>query len=116
MTPRGACIEPMGPHGSFRAAARNGSVTVSFTCGDALSGVDKCPSDQVLHEGANQSANGSAVDAAGNSKQGGVSRINVDKTAPTLSGTPTTDPNAAGWYAGDVIIGWNCSDALSGVE
>ena len=103
-----------------RAPNANGwyddDVTVSFTCGDTLSGVDKCPSDQVLHEGANQSATGSAVDAAGNSKQGGVSGINVDKTAPSLTGTPTTGPNGNGWYSGDVLISWTCSDPLSGLD
>ena len=35
--------------------------------------------------------------------------INVDETAPTLTGTPTTAPNANGWYNGPVTIHWTCS-------
>ena len=43
-----------------------------------------------------------------------VSGINIDKVAPTLSGAPTTSPNAAGWYNGDVTVAWTAADALSG--
>ncbi|MCU0491012.1 MAG: lamin tail domain-containing protein [Chloroflexaceae bacterium] len=39
----------------------------------------------------------------------------VDTIAPTLSGTPTTNPNGAGWYNGDVTIAWSCADAGAGV-
>ena len=94
----------------------DGNVTVSFTCGDALSGVDTCSAPQVLGEGANQGATGTAVDAAGNSKSATVSGIDVDKTAPNLSGGPTTAPNGNGWYSGDVTVAWACGDALSGID
>jgi hypothetical protein len=91
-------------------------VTVSFSCGDALSGVDTCSAPSMLGEGANQSATGTAVDAAGNSKSTTVSGIDIDETAPSLSGAATTAPNANGWYAGDVTVAWTCSDALSGID
>jgi hypothetical protein len=90
-------------------------VVVSFTCGDGLSGVDSCPAAQTLAEGANQSASGTATDAAGNAASSSVNGINVDKTAPSLSGAPTTAANGNGWYTGDVSIAWTCSDALSGI-
>ncbi len=90
----------------------NADVVVSFTCGDALSGVASCPTAQTLGEGANQTASGTAVDAAGNTATNGVSGINVDKTAPTLTGTPST----TGWSTGDVTVTWACSDALSGID
>lgn len=93
----------------------NDDVTVSFTCDDALAGVAGCPPSQTLGEGANQSANGTATDAAGNSAGAEVSGINVDKTPPALAGAPTTAPNSNGWYSGDVIVHWTCSDALSGI-
>ena len=41
--------------------------------------------------------------------------INIDKVAPTLSGKPTSDPNAAGWFNDDVTIAWTATDTLSGV-
>jgi hypothetical protein len=90
-------------------------VVVSFTCGDSLSGIDVCATPKTLGEGANQSASGTASDLAGNSASASVTGINVDKTAPTLSGAATTSPNANGWYSGDVTVSWTCSDALSGI-
>ena len=36
--------------------------------------------------------------------------INVDKTAPVLSGS-----FASGWQKGDVTVDWTCTDALSKV-
>ena len=63
-----------------------------------------CPASVTLREGANQAASGTAIDAAGNSATGGVSGVNVDKTAPVLSGSATTSPNGNGWYRGDVVV------------
>ncbi len=40
-----------------------------------------------------------------------VTDINVDKTPPTLSGTPS----ATGWSKTDVTVTWGCSDVLSGI-
>ena len=93
----------------------NDDVTVGFSCGDALSGIDSCTAAQTLGEGANQSANGTATDLATNTATDGVSGINIDKTAPGLSGEPTTAANGNGWYNGDVIVPWTCSDALAGI-
>src|SRR5207302_1559503 len=43
---------------------------------------------------------------------------NIDKTAPTLSGAPTSAPNADGWYNGNVTIHWTAADqaGLSGLD
>lgn len=102
-----------------RAANDNGwydnDVTVSFDCKDALSGIAACPAPAKLGEGKAQSAEGTATDTAGNSQDVTVSPINVDKTAPTLSGAATSEPNAAGWYNGDVTIKWTAGDNLSGI-
>ncbi len=96
------------------AGWNNTDVTVSFETTDALSGVDTQAAGKVLGEGANQSVTGTGTDVAGNSASVTVSGINVDKTAPTLSGTPTTQPTN-GWYTADVVIAWTAGDALSGL-
>jgi hypothetical protein len=93
-------------------------VTVSFTCSDqaALSGVKTCSASRTLGQGANQSATGTATDVAGNTASATLDHLDVDKTAPTITGTPTSEPNAAGWYDNSVTIHWTCSDALSGLD
>jgi hypothetical protein len=92
-------------------------VTVSFTCSDqaALSGVQTCSASHTIGQGAGQSVTGTAVDVAGNSASATLDHLDVDKTAPVLSGAPTTAPNSAGWYDNSVVIHWTCSDALSGL-
>jgi hypothetical protein len=102
-----------------RAANANGwyagDVTVSFACGDALSGVDKCPAAKTLGEGKDQSASATVADAAGNTASDGVTGIDVDKTPPSLHGAAKDQPNDNGWYRGDVVVAWSCSDELSGL-
>jgi hypothetical protein len=95
----------------------NGDVTVSLRCADALSGVKSCTGGGTVvlsTEGANQSVSGQAVDDADNTASTTVSGINIDTTAPTLTGAPTTAA-VNGWYSGDVTIRWTASDALSGL-
>ena len=91
-------------------------VTVTYTCDDELSGVDTCSAPDTVGEGYDQSAAGTATDAADNSAGAGIDEINVDKTAPSLSGSPTTAANADGWYNANVAIAWTCDDNLSGVH
>ncbi len=92
----------------------NASVTIHWTCGDALSGVATCPADQSISgEGTNQTVNGAASDAAGNSATATSSpAVNIDKTAPTV-----TYSGNAGTYIIDQTVNITCSasDALSGV-
>ena len=93
----------------------NTDVTVSFVPSDATSGVkSSTPATVLSANGANQSVTGTVVDNADNTASTTVGGINIDKVAPTLSGKPTTDPNAAGWYTGDVAVAWTAADALSG--
>ena len=89
----------------------NADVIVSFTCEDqeGLSGVAECTPAKTLGQGTNQSANGTATDAADNTDSASMTGINVDKTAPTLTGVAQdTPPN--GWYKDDVTVIWSCSD------
>jgi hypothetical protein len=101
----------------------NHAVTVSFACSDALSGIalsptgaEDCPAAQTLGEGANQSAGATVYDAADNSASDAVHGINVDMSAPAISGTAVNadgtprSANANGWYSSNVFVAWTCSD------
>src|SRR5919202_74622 len=93
----------------------NTDVTVSFTPSDATSGVKTSTGPTTLStSAANQSVTGTVTDNADNTASATVGGINIDKLAPTLTGAPTTSPNAAGWYNGDVTVAWTATDALSG--
>ncbi len=95
----------------------NTDVTVSFAPGDATSGVKSSSAPTTLTtSAANQAVTGTATDNADNTASTTVSGISIDKVAPTLSGKPTTDPNSAGWYKGDVTVAWTAADALSGTS
>jgi hypothetical protein len=92
----------------------NSDVTVSFVCGDLLSGTASCSLAQVFGEGAAQSATGTVTDLAGNTASTTLSGINVDKTAPTIVAQRNVAANANGWNNSDVTVSFVCSDALSG--
>ncbi len=96
------------------AGWNNTSVTVTFTCGDSLSGVSTCAAPQtVTTEGANQSVTGNVSDEAGNTAS--VSHtMNIDETPPTITGS-VPPANANGWYNAPVTASFTCADALSGV-
>ena len=94
----------------------NGDVTVTWACTDNLSGVDTfSPKEVFKAEGKGQVAEGSCTDKAGNTDTGKVENINIDLTAPTLTGTRTA-ANGNGWNNGDVTVTWDCTDNLSGVD
>lgn len=94
----------------------NSDVTVNWSCSDATAGVVAASLNQtVSSEGSNQSATGVCTDNAGNSVSNNQSAIKIDKTAPTISATATTQPNAAGWYKSDVTVHFTCADSLAGV-
>jgi hypothetical protein len=92
----------------------NTDVTVTFTCGDAVSGLATCSSPVTLtSEGAAQTVSGSATDNAGNTATASRT-LNIDKTAPSITGIVPA-ANANGWYNAPVTVAWSCADALSGV-
>jgi len=70
----------------------NTSVTLSWTCSDATSGVINGTVTETLSgEGEDQSATGVCTDNAGNSSSDTQNGIDIDLTAPTGLGTPTSD-------------------------
>ncbi len=90
-------------------------VVVSFTCGDSLSGIARCPDPiTVTTEGANQEITGVARDRAGNTATASVT-VRVDLHGPTVIAAVTPAPTTFGWHADEVTISFACSDAISGV-
>ena len=81
----------------------NQTVTVHFTCSDALSGVlaGSCPADAVIAAdtpATGQNVFGSVSDNAGNSATSNTINVKVDKTAADATATPDRSPDHNGWY------------------
>lgn len=92
------------------------AVGVDFQCSDALSGIDACPDDTTIGEGAAGGASGTAVDVAGNSATASVSEIKVDTSDPTIGYTVTSAAaKVNGWYPKPVTVHFVCGDVVSGV-
>jgi len=95
----------------------NVSVTVSFTCTDALSGVDSSSSSTTLDmQGASQSATGNCIDEAGNLASTIVGGIDIDLTPPSVTSHRSVQPNANGWNNVAVTVSFTCTDTLSGSD
>ncbi|QUC64801.1 hypothetical protein NsoK4_00485 [Nitrosopumilus sp. K4] len=100
----------------------NSTVTVTYTCTDADSGVDVTASDLsddvISTEGASQSATGICVDNAGNSASATINDINIDLTAPIITAARAlgSEANANGWNNSTVTVTYTTSDALSGID
>src|SRR5581483_3922516 len=92
----------------------NSNVTVSFVCGDSLSGVVSCPTPMVISsEGANQVVSATIQDKAGNSASASV-QLNIELTPPSISASVNPSPNSAGWNNTDVTVTFACGNSLSG--
>ena len=89
-----------------------GKPTVTFSCGDTLSGVASCDPPILVPEGANQTIAGTAMDKAGNGASTSIMHVNVDVTAPTIS---LTAPASGGSYVLNQTLNaaYACSDAGS---
>ncbi len=97
----------------------NGPVTVSFTCTDALSGVDPTSVTQTIplpSEVASQFVTGACKDNAGNSAFTTLGPISIDLSLPVVTGSRLPGPNENGWNNQDVTVLFSCTDSLSGVD
>jgi hypothetical protein len=102
----------------------NVNVTVGFSCGDSGSvqsgiAMDSVAGAAVTTDGPSQSVTntGSCVDNAGNAADSyAVNNINIDKTPPSVSGTPDRLADHADWYNDTLTVTWTGSDALSGID
>src|SRR6185369_9255751 len=92
-------------------------VASSYAASDALSGLASAATGSFTFasEGAGQSHTFTVTDLAGNSASACVKNVNIDKTAPTITGSPDRAANANNWYNADVTVSFNDSDALSGL-
>jgi len=104
------------------AANANGwhkaNVAILASCSDPTpgSGIASCPSvASVTSEGSTVVPSQTVQDNAGNSGSSNTLTIQLDKTAPAIVAAATTPPNANGWYSGNVVVHYTCSDALSGL-
>jgi len=90
-------------------------VTVNWVGDDALSGIDPLTqpaASTVTGEGSNLGAGPVTIaDKAGNiSEPASVSGLKIDRTAPVVTGAPTTKPNSDGWYKDSVTVDFTCTD------
>jgi hypothetical protein len=93
----------------------NGTVTLTYNCTDALSGVASCtPAQTPAGEGANQTFTGTVVDVADNRAET-TATLNIDKTAPTIAASVTPAANGNGWHRVDPTVSFACEDGLSGL-
>jgi hypothetical protein len=94
----------------------NTAVTATWSCSDSVSGpVAATVTQTVSQNGAGQSATGTCTNLAGATASNTRSGINIDTTKPTVTGTPSSQPNANGWWSAPVTITWSCTDNVSGV-
>ncbi len=94
----------------------NQTVTVSFECSDALSGLaGACPAEVVVDSDtpdAGQDISGSVSDNAGNSTTSNIVNVKVDKSAPSISGS---DVNNTTWRNTNLSADFTASDSGSGL-
>ena len=110
----GAVDRPANQHGWY-----NAPVTVTWTCGDALSGIDPdggCSAPETLSgEAAAQVAAGLARDVAGNEETAEVAGINIDLTDPYVVFTQPVDGEE--FTTGQVLtLQFEGRDDLSGAD
>ncbi len=95
----------------------NHTFSITFAGADATSGVDTCT--QATYSGpddATASVNGTCRDRAGNTSAPFPFNFQYDGTAPTVTATPSRNPDSNGWYNHSLSVGFTGSDAVSGIE
>ncbi|MES1249013.1 MAG: hypothetical protein ABUS54_15210 [Actinomycetota bacterium] len=91
-------------------------VTLTWTCADAGSGPTSPSVQQVISsEGTNEQATGTCTDGAGNTASDTEGGVDIDLTPPSVTATPSRQPDHGGWYTSPFSVTWSGSDALSGL-
>ncbi len=95
----------------------NHTLSIAFTGSDAMSGLDSCT--QTSYSGpdsANASVSGTCRDRAGNTSLSGNFNFQYDDTGPTVTATPSRNPDANGWYNHTLSVSFSGTDAPSGID
>jgi hypothetical protein len=92
-------------------AGGSGVDTSTIQCGpggtaDTVNNACNVP---VTNETSGLNVTAGASDIAGNAATDGVT-VKLDKTRPTISGAPTSSPNANNWYNSSVTVKFTCAD------
>jgi hypothetical protein len=90
-------------------------VTVSFTGGDATSGLASCVAAKSYSgpDSSTASVAGTCTDRAGNVGNGSIG-LKYDATAPAVTATPGRSANANGWYNAPLGVTFAGADTTSG--
>ena len=91
----------------------NQTVTVHYTCSDAVSGVASCSGDAVFGLDGEWFASGSATDVAGRSGSSGALPVRIDTTLPDIS---IESPRRTLYLnTSHLLIDWDAGDAGGGI-
>ena len=95
----------------------NSEVTAHWTGSDALSGLGALTEFDFIfqNEGEDHTGTFGFTDLAGNTTTVAVEHINIDQTAPSITGSRSPAANANGWNNADVTVHFDCTDGLSGL-
>lgn len=112
----GSTLNPAAPDGNDGWYKSNVSLTWNVSEPESPNSLSKegCVNQSITADQVATSYSCSASSAGGSSGPVSVV-IKRDATPPSVSGSPTTSPNGAGWYKNDVVIGWTCGDDTSGL-
>jgi hypothetical protein len=72
---------------------------------------------QVIEKRVTLTANNTLVVKLRGARSSGITLeiVGIDRDPPTITATKTPAPNAAGWNNANVVVNFNCADALSGI-
>ena len=103
--------------GPDHAGWYNHALTISFAGTDATSGIDTCTQTTLLRPRlANASVSGTCRDRAGNTSASSNFGFQYDDTGPAVTATPSRSPDSNGWYNHPLTVGFNGTDATSGLD
>jgi hypothetical protein len=94
----------------------NHPLTVSFTGGDATSGVESCvaPRSYSGPDSASTAVDGTCVDRAGNVGSRSFA-LKYDATLPVVTAAPGRSPDENGWYNHSLTVSFGGTDATAGI-
>jgi hypothetical protein len=108
----GASVAPPDSNGWY-----NHAFTIGFSGSDPTSGIAEC--SNVRYDGpdaGSASVSGTCRDNAGNTSGAASFGFQYDATAPSVRAAPSRGPDANGWYNHALPVGFEGSDATSGVS